>query len=370
MGKGNQIRVLILAPGLHSEGGIRSVISRILPEIESRKNIEVIWLGTHRTGSPISKIVYSLGALIKSIYFFPRTDIVHVHGSIGPSLIRKSAFIWLSRLFRCQVIFHFHATMIAFSEFFDSRGITASYCRATLRQCKKIVVLSDSWRPVVEAALPDNEITVIYNPVMDVAKSQIRATVDVPRILYLAHLVERKGYQDLINAFAAVSKQVENARLIFCGSGDEGRAREMCEQLGILNRVEFRGWISDTEKIDELARTTIFCLPSYDEGLPMGVLEAMSFGLPIVTTPVGGIPDVLKHEENALLFNPGDIDAMAEALRRLLLNPDLRQSLADKALKDSIEFRPSRIGEQWVRLYTAAADQDDSKKQMPAGTAN
>jgi len=370
MGKDHQIRVLILAPGLHSEGGIRSVISRILPDIESRKNIEVIWLGTHRTGSLISKIVYSLGALLKSFYFLPRTDVVHVHGSIGPSLIRKSAFIWLSRLFRCHVIFHFHATMIAFSKFFDNRGITASYCRATLRQCKKIVVLSDSWRPVVEAALPDNEITVIYNPVMDVGRSQIRATAEVPRILYLAHLVERKGYQDLINAFAAVAKQVENARLIFCGSGDEERAREMCEQLGILNRVEFRGWISDTEKIDELARTTIFCLPSYDEGLPMGVLEAMSFGLPIATTPVGGIPDVLKHEENALLFNPGDIDAMAEALRRLLLDSDLRQSLADKALEDSIEFRPSRIAEQWVRLYSAAADQDDSKKQMPAGTAN
>ena len=102
----------------------------------------------------------------------------------------------------------------------------------------------------------------------------------------------------------------------------------------------------------------------------MGVLEAMSFGLPIATTPVGGIPDVLKHEENALLFNPGDIDAMAEALRRLLLDSDLRQRLADKALQDSIEFQPSRIGEQWVRLYMAAADQDDTKKQTLAGTAN
>jgi glycosyltransferase involved in cell wall biosynthesis len=370
MARNRKIRVLILAPGQKSEGGIRSVISRILPHIESRDDIDVTWLGTHRTGSAPAKFVYSLGALLKSLIFLPRTDIVHVHGSIGPSLIRKSVFIWLSRLFRCRVIFHFHATMIAFSEFFNRRGVLTSYCRATLRQCRRIAVLSDSWRTVVEAALPDNEVAVIYNPVMEVAQSQIRAASGESRILYLAHLVERKGYQDLINAFAEVSKDVESARLIFCGTGDEERAQDMCRELGIVDRVEFHGWISDTEKVDELARTTVFCLPSYDEGLPMGVLEAMSFGLAIATTPVGGIPDVLSHEENALLFDAGDVAAMAEALRRLLLDSDLRQSVADKALRDSVEFRPGRIAGQWVRLYASVLDQDDPRKQMLAGTAN
>jgi glycosyltransferase involved in cell wall biosynthesis len=253
--------------------------------------------------------------------------------------------------------------MEAFREFFDRGGIVAAYCKLTLRHCQRIVVLSDKWRTVVQAALPESDISVIYNPVMDVDQSQVGAVSDQMRVLYLAHLVERKGYHDLINAFAMVSARAADARLVFCGSGDEEKALEMCEALNIADRVEFRGWISDDEKVDELVRTTVFCLPSYDEGLPMGILEAMSFGLPIATTPVGGIPDVLKHEVNALLFEPGDVSAMADALTRLLLDPGLRQSLASNALQDSAEFRPSRIGAQWVQLYADVTGRDKRGRQ-------
>jgi glycosyltransferase involved in cell wall biosynthesis len=125
----------------------------------------------------------------------------------------------------------------------------------------------------------------------------------------------------------------------------------MCNALGIEDSVEFHGWIGDDAKTDELRKAGVFCLPSYDEGLPMGVLEAMSSGVPIVTTPVGGVPDVLTDEVSALLFEPGDVPGLRERLVRLLEDADLRVKLASRALSDSNRFRPPQIADAWIRLY-------------------
>ena len=83
----------------------------------------------------------------------------------------------------------------------------------------------------------------------------------------------------------------------------------------------------------------------------MGILEAMSAGIAIVTTPVGGIPDVLSHERNALLVEPGDVDDLSNQLVRLLTDPTLRNHLCQEALRDSARFHPDRIAANWSDMY-------------------
>jgi glycosyltransferase involved in cell wall biosynthesis len=288
---------------------------------------------------------------MKALYLFPRSSIVHIHGAVGTSLLRKSLFVWLAKIFRCRIIYHFHSTVVVFNDFFSAKTLTSKFAVATLRQCDVLVVLSDIWKRIVAEALPDSAIEVIYNPVLEIGASSRHRSPDDGRVLYLAHLIERKGYLDLIAAFEQVAREIKGSRLVFCGSGEEQKARAYCAQLGITESVEFRGWISDREKVNELNRACVFCLPSYDEGLPMGVLEAMSAGVPIVTTPVGGIPDVLKHEENAMLFEPGDVSGLNDCLIRLIKNRDLRRQLAARALTDSERFRPTRIANDWITLY-------------------
>jgi glycosyltransferase involved in cell wall biosynthesis len=350
------IRATIVAPGPQSEGGIRSVVERIYPRLANRDNIEVTWLASQRAGSAPGKFLFFLKALIKAFYYLPPSDVVHLHGAVHLSLLRKSAFIWLARLFRCRVIYHFHSPQTVFEDFFSVRGIRRRYALATLRQCDAIVVLSDSWEATVRKVLPDSTIVVIYNPVMEaqpVAKDQHAESLDV---LYLAHLIRRKGYDDLVKAFAIVVDKVPAARLVFCGSGETEEAQRLSEELGIAANVVFRGWIPETEIAQALSAATVFCLPSYDEGLPMGILEAMSSGVAIVTTPVGGVPDVLTHERNALLVEPGDIDDLGEQLARLLIDAELRRRLAAEALRDSGAFRPEKIAEDWARLYRNVAE--------------
>ncbi len=344
-----KIRVTIIAPGRKSEGGVRSVVERIYPRLQASDDVEVTWLASQRRGSAFIKFFFFLGALAKACYLLPLSDVVHLHGAVHISLLRKSAFIWLARAARCRIIYHFHAPQTVFEKFFAKRGLVRSYALATLRQCNSVVVLSDSWEKIVHKCLPESEIVVIYNPVMEgqrVAANQ--ASLDV---LYLAHLIRRKGFDDLIKAFATVVETLPNARLVFCGSGETEYARQLAEEVRISANVVFRGWIPETQIADELAAAAVFCLPSYDEGLPMGVLEAMSSGVAIVTTPVGGIPDVLTHEKNALLFQPGDIVALGEQLIRLLTDVSLRKNLATAAFNDSVRFYPSRVAESWVKLY-------------------
>lgn len=355
------MRVTIIAPGPESEGGIRSVVASIVPRLAERDDMDVTWIASHRSGSAISKIGCFVSALVKSIYYLPRSSVLHVHGSVGTSLLRKSVFIWLSALFRCDAIYHFHASQHVFEGYFARPGLKRAFSLATLRRCTAIAVLSESWADLVKDVLPDSEISVIYNPVLDMTSVQKNVTDGSRAILYLAHLIERKGYLDLIQALPEVIEQVPDARLVFCGSGEVERAKELCEDLGIRDHVEFHGWVSDTEKLNQLSKAAVFCLPSYDEGLPMGVLEAMSAGVAVVTTPVGGIPDVLTSEENALLVEPGDIGKLSEQLTRLLTRSDLRNRLASAALDDSSRFDRSKVAASWVALYQGVAHRQSNR---------
>lgn len=355
MSSKKKIRVTIVAPGPQSEGGIRSVVERILPRFESSDEFEVVWLASQRSGSAVAKLFCLLKSLVKALYYLPRSDVVHLHGTVGMSLLRKSVFIWLARVTRCKVIFHFHAPQAVFEHFFAKPGLLRAYSRLTLKQCDALVVLSESWGETVRSEFPESNIVVIYNPVADSLEASKGDGTASRNILYLAHLIRRKGFDDLIQAFALIAESVPDARLVFCGSGEVEHAQRLSAELGVANRVEFRGWISAEEKTVELANAAVFCLPSYDEGLPMGILEAMSSGVAIVTTPVGGVPDVLTHERNALLVNPGDIADLGKQLSRLLTDVQLRDRLSEEALRDSDKFHPDRIAGHWVELYRSLA---------------
>jgi glycosyltransferase involved in cell wall biosynthesis len=356
------LRVVIVAPGPKSEGGIRSVVERIYPRLGEREDLRVTWLASQRAGSSLVKLLFFFKAVLQALYTIPRADVVHLHGAVHLSLLRKSVFIWLASLSGCRIVYHFHAPQTVFEEFFATPGLKRRYALATLRRCDAIAVLSDSWERTVRAVLPDARIVVIYNPVME-AQAVTAEPVEGSRdVLYLAHLIRRKGFDDLIKAFQKVVKAVPEARLVFCGSGETDYAHELGKELGITENLVFRGWIPETEIANQLAAATVFCLPSYDEGLPMGILEAMSSGVAIVTTPVGGVPDVLTHEANALLFEPGDIDSLGEQLVRMLTDDQLRDRLSAAALADSVAFRPAKIAGEWATMYQSLAAQGNKEQ--------
>ncbi len=169
-------------------------------------------------------------------------------------------------------------------------------------------------------------------------------------------LVKVKGVDVLLRAFKEVSKQTSRACLVVAGDGEERTKMErLAQSLDVSSKVRFLGWLDDMKcfynSID------LFVQSSFNEGLPLTILEAMTAGVCIVATAAGGVTDVLETEYNALLVPPGDVHALALAIQRCLGDPGLRRHLGNNAKKDAAQFRSEVYVKKTAGLYFRLTEQ-------------
>lgn len=334
----------MVATSRKTRGGITSVIkSHEMGEQWRRYHCK--WIQTHRDGPAWRKIFYLLVGFTEYIVVLPFFDIVHVHFSEPPSAIRKKLFVRLAKLLNKEVVIHFHS----FSPETTINGKYKEVYRYLFSAADCSIVLSNFWRKAVDEAFHDAAITrkvrVVYNPCMPIpnydnapVRNKSFANMDggLPKsnvILYAGTVNERKGYADLLRAFAKVAASHQDWMLAFAGNGEINKGKQIAHELGIEKQVLWLGWVTGPDKDRAFREATVFCLPSYAEGFPMGVLDAWSYGLPVVTTPVGGIPDVAENGKNMLLFNPGDIENLASCLGRIMDSKDLRDKISAESIK-------------------------------------
>jgi glycosyltransferase involved in cell wall biosynthesis len=323
--RGEAPRVLMVGPGPNVRGGINSVIAAYL-ESKSLQMYSFEWLSTFDDRSPIRKIVAALRAYLLGPVLISRADIVHVHGAFRTSVKRKLPLILMAKAMRKRVIFHVHAS--TFEKAFD--GPVAPMIRWMLASVDKVIALSPIWAASIQSQCPGADVVCLPNPVKVPTRDSVRSSQKKkPRILFLGSLEPRKGFKDLLMAMSAVLARIPAAKLVFAGDGDIEGARRLAAELGISASVTFLGFIRGGRKTWELQRAAVLCLPSYDEGVPVALLEAMSNGIPVVTTPVGGIPDLVRSGENGLLVAPGDIDGLSRAIVSLLTNPPFSASIGN-----------------------------------------
>ena len=200
---------------------------------------------------------------------------------------------------------------------------------SVFRHAGAVLVLSTTWAEAVRPFSVPAPRYVVPNPIRF---SGVRPGArNGFSLLFTGRLGQRKGVFDLVEAFARVMEQVPSARLACCGDGQVVECRQRVQALGLSRQVEIPGWIEADALQHLLTEADIFVLPSYDEGLPMSLLEAMAAELAVVTTPVGGIPDLIEDGVNGFLVQPGDIDGLAARLIALLANPEQRLAVAAKA---------------------------------------
>lgn len=129
-------------------------------------------------------------------------------------------------------------------------------------------------------------------------------------------------------------------KFILAGSGEIERVQDIIEKKGISQYFSFPGWVKKEEKEKLLKNADIFFLPSYTEAMPMSILEAMGYGLPIVTANVGGIPQLVEERRNGYMIEPGNIDGFAKAIRELIGNDELIYGMGKKVLKKQLRSIP------------------------------
>ena len=339
-------KVLVVSTSRNARGGIAEVL-KLYEHSKMWKRYSCRWIGTHRDGGSLRKLWYLFKGLIQYVVILLCYDIVHIHFSLVSSARRKYPFFRLAQLFGKKTVIHLHCG----SQIDDIWNDTY---QTMFKQCDCGILLSESLKSKVEEHIgKSDKLKVVYNPCPIVPE-----TVGYEKrnqILFSGTLYDGKGYKDLIRAFAKVAINHPDWKVVFAGNGEVEQARSLASELGISEQVDLLGWVSGEEKQKAFCEASALCLPSYAEGFPMAVLDAWAYGLPVVTTPVGGIPDVAVDGENMLLFEPGDIDALAMRLERIMNDDWLRQKLSEESLKMahgpfSLETVTDQIGSIYADL--------------------
>jgi colanic acid/amylovoran biosynthesis glycosyltransferase len=194
-----------------------------------------------------------------------------------------------------------------------------------------IVAVSDDARGKAEQALAPGDRGKIHRIRMGVdlerfaPSAEPRGGDEAVSVLCLGRLVERKGHRFLLEAIAGL----DGIELVIAGDGPERESLDaLAENLGVANRVRFAGVVGQDEALDLYHRADVFCLPSLAEGLPTVLIEAMACGVPVVSTRIDGVPELVTDGEDGLLCEAGDPGALASRLRRLAADPAERQRLS------------------------------------------
>lgn len=278
-------------------------------------------------------------------------DVVHTHGHFSVNILARIA----GRLAGARVLAHMHIE----NAFRDGRGrrLQILLDNLTARLCFVLVAVSDSTRrALLSQGYPAGRVVTIHNGVEPAGEVEPVALAPSPVVLEVARLAEVKGQADLL---AALSR-LERGTVVLAGADIEGDGayerllRREAARLGVSARVVFAGHRDDVAAL--IAGCDVFCLPSLAEGLPLGVLDAMARGRPVVATAVGGTPEVVVDGETGFLVPPGDVEALADSLDRLLTDESLRRRAGEAGrARVEREFSADVAAARVLGLYEGAA---------------
>ena len=362
------ISVVMMGNAPSVRGGITSVISQLRRHPWEKQGIRMEFIPTFRGGSRLSKVSYFAAAFCKLWYRLRkgRVDVVHLHMSHNGSFWRKYLLHRLCGVYGVADIVHLHSSSLM--EFYQNsppavrRRITRLFS-----QCAGVVVLGERWRQRVIQISPEAVIYPLPNTVL-IPPCSSQQQVHRVTFLYLGVLVERKGVMDLLTAVAQLRREEAfdgaAAHFVIGGSGEcehEQQLRRYAAEHELEDMVTFTGWLSPQHKEQQLLSSQVLVLPSYNEGLPVAVLEGISYGLAVAATDVGDVSQVVHDGENGFLFAPGDIEALKRCLRALM-----QSSLRERMGAKSREMARQQLDERsyfarLAKIYAAAAEKRGEK---------
>ena len=303
-----------------------------------------------KNSNKITKVLLAIYAIIKTIFILlidRKIKILHIHTASYNSFWRSSWFVGIGKLFHKKVILHIHGG--GFKEFYYSEPERIS---KILNRSDRIVTLSESWQKFFREISHCKEIEIVNNIVPE--PIQINIVKDQKfHLLFLGTITEAKGIYDLIQIFIQNKEQYQNRVVLHIGgNGEVAKLKLLIKENSLEDLVIYEGWISGNRKIELLNLADAFILPSYTEGMPVSILEAMSYKLPILSTTVGGIPEVVLNKENGILFNPGDTNSIVAAINYLQDNKNVARLMGDNSFRRIISYLPDNVGHKLQDLYT------------------
>jgi glycosyltransferase involved in cell wall biosynthesis len=366
------IKVLMFGTGLDVKGGVTSVEKLIINNAPSQLRINHV--ATIGQGSVFYNIILFAKAIRSLILTIVRkdVDIIHIHFSERGSTLRKSILILIGLIFRQSIILHAHGA--TYKEFYEGLPVVIKKILVALISRCKVIALSESWQDYYSSSfsLSKSEISVLYNPVDMPVNMPYRQGRKQLKFIFLGRIGKRggaldiakslmsfpkqdKGAFDLIHAFSALSDaDRHDLELVMAGNGDLDAASQLINDLNLADKITILDWLNSEQRDKLLASADAFILPSYNEGLPMSMLESMAWGLPVIVTPVGGIPEVIIDHQNGLLVEPGVQEQLVTAMQSLIRDESLRLSLGAAGRGSIKGLNIHNYMDSLLTLYTSA----------------
>ncbi|MGD1891579.1 MAG: glycosyltransferase family 4 protein [Cyclobacteriaceae bacterium] len=346
-------QVLYIAPNYRWwKGGISSVI------IEYKKSIKYFHFFPSTTSSNIVITAISFLPLLLlfagKLLITPKLKVIHIHGASKGSFYRKYIFYLIAKkIFGRKVVYHIHGA--GYHLFYQNASpIIKNRVSRMINGSDALVVLSEWWRDYFQSHFDPKLIEIIPNMVDEptpVEKaSQVNSKVN---LLFLGRIGDRKGIFDLIDVIISNKNFFkEYCKLFVGGDGEVDKLNHLIDQYEIQDIVSYIGFIGGYQKAEIVANSDIYVLPSYNEGLPISILESMAYAKPIISTKVGGIPEVVIENRNGLLIEPGDKDALFKSIQKLVRSREERLRFGEESFKIvEANYFPNPVIEKLKGLY-------------------
>lgn len=356
-----KMKILMIGNDASVKGGITSVITQLLAHNWNKENIDICFIPTYIDAGNLKKILFFINAYRK-INVKLKTDkpeIVHIHMSYKGSFTRKYLIHRLCQKYGVTDVIHLHGS--EFKKWYDRcDDKKKERIRCLLKEAGTVIVLGNKWDEIIKSIEPTTNTLIVSNTV-HVPEEQVRWNESF-KILFMGVLIQRKGVSDLLQAVKILkdTEKIKNIKIIIAGTGiEEGALKKLRDELEITEYVEFVGWTSGKKKEKLFKECQMLVLPSYNEGLPIAILEAISYGMPIVATNVGDISAAVIDGKNGYLVKPGDSNGLAVALANIFMNKDvyLKFSAFSRQLAET-RFSDDRYFGQLKECYMNLKEND------------
>lgn len=310
------VRVALVGPDVsgRAPGGMATISRALLAGFESDPGVEMEAIANFDEGGNLRRVVMGLRAVSQVIRNRRSIDVVHVQVAHQWSIERDLVLVATARALGIPVVAQYHGANQA-EDYVDGSGFHRMCYRALIRLCRNLMLGSQSldWLRAVD---PDASAAIIPNGI-DTAPDPAPFPTGPPSLVFVGRLGERKGVYDLLSALEQLDGEGLRPQTRILGDGEIEAVRARVAGTGLAGHVSVEGW-QDGEAVSAALRSSwALVLPSYAEGLPLAILEAMSLGRAVVSTSVGEIDSLVSDGLSGLLVQPGDVAALAAALRQV-----------------------------------------------------
>jgi glycosyltransferase involved in cell wall biosynthesis len=358
-------RLLVVGPLPPPPGGVETVTKAVL-DSDAFRGFEILHLNLSKNRPKETAGKFDLGNLRWAIIHFTR--MIRSTRSFRPDAVymplvgtwtgfsRDSVLAWIGKHYGAKVVGHVHGAW--FYRVLALKGIPGRFARKCINRFDALLVLGSWWKDLVSDYGYQGRVFVVpptlNRQCFEAGRAYERSyATENPVGLFVGSVGKRKGVFELLQALHHLKLAGKPAKVIFAGGQEEeGEWEELMRrrtELGLENLTEFLGPVQGESLYEQFRRADYFVLPSFAEGLPVVLLEAGSFGLPVIVTPVGAIRDLVKHDVNGVFVQPGEVNEIAAAIDRLRSNPQDRERFGTALRLAISDFHPEEVCKKIVQ---------------------